>query len=213
VSAAAYLLGSIPFGYLLVKTFRGQDIRLSGSGNIGATNVVRSGAKGLGVATLTLDALKGLLAVWIAAAIANSSYPACANGAACIPRARLMAFAALVAVLGHMFPMWLKFKGGKGVATAIGAFALLFPKSLLVVVVLFFVVVAFTRFISLGSILAALVFPLAASLVEHAPWQGLLFVSLISTLIVVKHHQNIRRLLAGNENRFGVKSTAPGERS
>src|SRR5215469_6383693 len=132
VAAISYLLGSIPFGYLLVKFVRGEDIRLSGSGNIGATNVARSGARGLGALTLLLDVLKGLVAVWIAAALAASSYNRCAGvsevfGLPCIPPLRLMSLAALFAVLGHIFPVWLKFKGGKGVATALGVFALLFP--------------------------------------------------------------------------------------
>src|SRR5207302_417393 len=115
VAAVGYFLGAIPFGFLLVRIFRGEDIRLSGSGNIGATNVARSGAKGLGVVTLALDALKGLLAVWFAFALAHSSYNACPDASPCIPATRLMAAAALAAVLGHIFPVWLKFRGGKGV--------------------------------------------------------------------------------------------------
>src|SRR5205823_10151303 len=125
IIVVAYFLGSIPFGYVLVKTFRGEDIRLTGSGNIGATNVARSGAKGLGLATLLLDALKGTCAVWIAHALGNSIYNLCKSyggDGQCIPVTRLMASAALAAVLGHMFPMWLKFRGGKGVATAVGCF-------------------------------------------------------------------------------------------
>src|SRR5215472_14587490 len=122
VGVIAYLLGSIPFGYLLVRIFRGQDIRQSGSGNIGATNVVRSGAKGLGIATLVLDALKGFIAVAIGGMLANVEYPGvqiCGNPRMALAM-RLMSIAALFAVLGHMFPVWLKFRGGKGVATALG---------------------------------------------------------------------------------------------
>src|SRR5579864_8192119 len=127
VAFVAYMLGSIPFGYILVKIFRGQDIRLSGSGNIGATNVARSGAKGLGLLTLLLDVLKGVSAVGFAWSLARSSFNLCANSGLCAPALRLMSLAALLAVLGHIAPVWLKFKGGKGVATALGVFTLLFP--------------------------------------------------------------------------------------
>jgi glycerol-3-phosphate acyltransferase PlsY len=212
VAAVGYFLGAIPFGFVLVKIFRGEDIRLSGSGNIGATNVARSGAKGLGIATLALDALKGLLAVWFASALGTSAYNSCGTGVSCVPATRLMAAAALAAVLGHIFPVWLKFRGGKGVAVAVGAFGLLFPKALLVALLLFVLVVAITRYVSLGSILAAMIFPVAAHFVEHAKLPSVLLVSAIGALIVMKHSQNIRRLLAGNENRFGSKkSSATGE--
>jgi glycerol-3-phosphate acyltransferase PlsY len=204
VAAIGYFLGAIPFGFLLVKIFRGEDIRLSGSGNIGATNVARSGAKGLGLATLILDALKGFLAVWLASMLGSSAYNSCA-GVPCVSAIRLMAAAALAAVLGHIFPVWLRFSGGKGVAVAVGAFGLLFPKALLVTLVLFVVVVALTRYISLGSILGAIAFPVAAYFVEDAKLPSVLLVSAIGLLIVLKHSQNIRRLLAGNENRFGAK--------
>jgi len=207
LAAVSYLLGSIPFGYLLVKIFRGQDIRLSGSGNIGATNVARSGARGLGLATLLLDVLKGATAVWIAASLAASSYNRCPGepmaGAPCIPALRLMALAGLFAVLGHMFPVWLKFKGGKGVATALGVFALVFPKAVLVSLVVFLVCLVLSRYVSLGSILAAVSFPVAAVFLYRPEWPSLLLVAGISLLVVIKHHQNIRRLMAGNENRFG----------
>jgi glycerol-3-phosphate acyltransferase PlsY len=211
VAAVGYLLGTIPFGFLLVKIFRGQDIRLSGSGNIGATNVARSGAKGLGLVTLILDALKGFLAVWFASFLGSSAYNSC-GATPCVPAIRLMSAAALAAVLGHIFPLWLRFKGGKGVAVAIGAFGLLFPKALLIVLVVFVIVVAISRYVSLGSILGAIIFPLAAYFVEHAKLPSVLLVSAISALIVLKHSGNIRRLLAGNENRFGAKKTpATGE--
>jgi glycerol-3-phosphate acyltransferase PlsY len=207
VAAIAYLLGSIPFGYVLVKFARGEDIRLSGSGNIGATNVARSGAKGLGALTLLLDVLKGAAAVWIAAALAASSYNRCAGvsetfGLPCIPALRLMSLAALFAVLGHIFPVWLKFKGGKGVATALGVFALLFPKAVLIALVIFIVVLGISRYVSLGSILAALAFPVAAYFLYEPPWITLVLTAAVSALVVLKHHQNIRRLVAGTENRF-----------
>src|SRR5215472_854287 len=215
--AVSYLLGSIPFGYLLVKMFRGEDIRLSGSGNIGATNVARSGAKGLGIITLVLDALKGLLAVAHASHWAHThlqhadirlQHPDLESNA--------MAIAALSAVVGHIFPVWLKFKGGKGVATALGVFVLLFPKALLVSLIIFILSVAISRYVSLGSILATISLPIAAYFLEDtahrhqdmrwgADWNTLLPVCATSILIVAKHHENIRRLLAGNENRLGQK--------
>src|SRR2546423_12324252 len=150
VAAVSYMLGAIPFGFLLVKIFRGEDIRLTGSGNIGATNVARLGAKGLGISTLLLDALKGTFAVWFAHALGNSTYNSCSAGTPCIPVLRLMACAALAAVGGHMFPVWVGFRGGQGVATAVGCFFVLFPKAMLISLVFFFVVVVLTRFVSLG---------------------------------------------------------------
>jgi acyl phosphate:glycerol-3-phosphate acyltransferase len=214
VAAVAYLLGSIPFGYLLVKTFRGEDIRLSGSGNIGATNVARSGAKGLGAVTLLLDALKGLVAVWLAAALAGSKYNLCGDfKVSCVPALSLMATAALFAVLGHVFPVWLKFKGGKGVATALGVFTLLFPKAVLVSLAVFIIVVVVSRYVSLGSVLAALAFPAAAYFFYHPDWTSLALTAAVSVAVILKHRQNIRRLLAGTESRFGSKKSSVAEKS
>src|SRR6185369_5389618 len=141
----AYLLGSIPFGYLLVRIFRKQDIRATGSGNIGATNVARSGAKGLGILTLILDALKGFVAVFIAQHIAAPyGFPQAYDIAVC---------AAVAAVLGHCFPVWLGFRGGKGVATALGVFFALVPiTTVLCVLAVFLVIVFFPRYVSLASI-------------------------------------------------------------
>lgn len=212
VAVVAYLLGSIPFGYLLVKVFRGEDIRRSGSGNIGATNVARSGAKGLGAITLLLDALKGALAVFCAWYLAYQNdlfaagYP--------LPEAyRVAATAALFAVAGHVFPVWLKFKGGKGVATALGVFVLLFPWAVLVSLAVFIIVVALTRYVSLGSILATITFPIATwFLYRHrADWVSLLLVAIVGALIVGKHRANIGRLLAGTENRLGGKKVSAAE--
>jgi acyl phosphate:glycerol-3-phosphate acyltransferase len=205
VAAVAYLLGSIPFGYLLVRIFRGEDIRRTGSGNIGATNVARSGAKGLGIATLALDALKGATAVGLAAFLAASKYNLCGDFVEhpCALPLRLMSLAALFAVLGHVFPIWLGFKGGKGVATALGVFCVLFPKAILVALAIFILVVAITRYVSLGSILGAIAFPVAACFMQNADWLSLLLASGVSLIIILKHHQNISRLLAGTENRFG----------
>jgi acyl phosphate:glycerol-3-phosphate acyltransferase len=210
VVTISYLLGSIPFGYLLVRVFRGEDIRQTGSGNIGATNVARSGAKGLGIATLVLDALKGALAVGIASYIANyevrsGAYPTL------IPN-QLMAIAALAAVLGHVFPVWLRFKGGKGVATALGVFCVLFPKAVLVALAVFILVVVITRYVSLGSILGAITFPVAAYFLQGSDWLSLVLASGVSLVIVLKHHQNIQRLLAGTESRFGSSKSQTTEK-
>ena len=202
IAILGYLLGSIPFGYVLVKLFRGEDVRSTGSGNIGATNVARTGSRGLAIATLALDALKGMLAVALAAIIAHSSYNYGLYGFNVEP-ARLMSAAALAAVLGHIFPVWLKFKGGKGVATALGVFLVLFPKAVLVSLAVFIVMVVATRFVSLGSIVGAISFPIAAYFLGTHDWEALLPVVLISLIVVVKHHANIGRLIAGNENRFG----------
>jgi glycerol-3-phosphate acyltransferase PlsY len=202
VAVFSYLLGSIPFGYLLVRIFRGEDIRQTGSGNIGATNVARSGAKGLGIATLALDAIKGAVAVWVAWYIATDELKSSACPCLATPQ-RLMATAALAAVLGHVFPVWLRFKGGKGVATALGVFCVLFPKAILVALAIFILVVAVTRYVSLGSILGAIAFPVAAYFMQNADWLSLLLASGVSLIIVIKHQQNIGRLMAGTESRFG----------
>lgn len=214
VAVMAYLLGSIPFGYLLVRIFRGEDIRLTGSGNIGATNVARSGAKGLGIATLVLDALKGALAVWLAAILAGSRYNLCGDFIAfpCAPALRLMSLAALFAVLGHVFPVWLRFKGGKGVATALGVFCVLFPAAILVALAIFILVVAVTRYVSLGSILGAIAFPAAAYFLQNTDAMSLLLASSVSLIVVLKRHQNIGRLLSGTESRFGAAKAPVAEK-
>jgi len=214
VAVMAYLLGSIPFGYLLVRIFRGEDIRLTGSGNIGATNVARSGAKGLGMATLALDAIKGALAVWLAAVLAGSKYNLCGGffQHPCAPALRLMSLAALFAVLGHVFPVWLRFKGGKGVATALGVFCVLFPAAILVALAIFILVVAVTRYVSLGSILGAIAFPVAAYFLQSTDAISLLLASLVSLIVILKHHQNIGRLLSGTESRFGAAKAAVAEK-
>jgi glycerol-3-phosphate acyltransferase PlsY len=188
----AYLAGSIPFGYLLVRFFRGTDIRQTGSGNIGATNVSRTSPK-LGVITLLLDAAKGLIPVLIARAL----HP---------DHAVLFgALAGFSAVLGHVFPVWLRFRGGKGVATGLGAFICVAPKSLLVMVGVFLAIVAAFRYISLGSVVATLALPLLAWQLDHLVGTPLLLTSAAALLIVIKHRKNIRRLLTGTESRFTLR--------
>lgn len=209
VAISSFLLGSIPFGFLLFRIFRNQDIRKYGSGNIGATNVARSGSKRLAIATLLLDALKGYAAVafahWYAARITDSA-GAYGTGEKLGPDTvlMLMALAALCAILGHMFTPWLGFEGGKGVATAVGAFAAIAPRAVLVSLALFIIVVAITRWVSLGSILGAVAFPLACWLLVPVMRDPIILslIGIASLLIIVKHRPNIRRILAGNENRL-----------
>ena len=198
----AYLLGSIPFGYLLVRFFRKQDIRASGSGNIGATNVVRSGAKGLGIATLLLDLGKAFAAVRIAQHFAPGTPSA--------PVTNLAMAAAITVILGHVFPVWLGFRGGKGVASALGVFLALSPLLSLCLLGVFLAIVLATRYISLGSVVGAASVPLFAAWLipgmSRFVLAGFIFLAL---LVIVKHHQNIGRLLAGTESRFGRrKATA-----
>ena len=191
----AYLLGSIPFGYLLVRFVRQEDVRDTGSGNIGATNVARAGGTTLGVFTLILDAMKGFIAVFVVMQFA----PNTAQGPSTLAIA-----AAVAAVIGHVFPIWLGFRGGKGIATALGVFIALVPLVALSSVGVFALIVAITRFVSLGSIVAAISIPfLAVLLVPHRSTALLLGLSFISLLSIVKHHANIVRLLRGTESRFG----------
>jgi acyl phosphate:glycerol-3-phosphate acyltransferase len=215
IAAASYLLGSIPFGYLLVRIFRGEDVRRSGSGNIGATNVARK-SPALGIFTLLLDALKGSAAVLIGTLLSSTlfhrSLISQVPWQALFPAGKpefvaSAALAALFAVAGHMFPIWLKFRGGKGVATGLGAFLMLAPKSVLLSAFIFLVVVLVFRYVSLGSIVAVAAFPnIALALQEYGNRAiALVMMALTSVLIIVKHRTNISRLLAGTETRVGAK--------
>ncbi len=188
----AYLLGSTPFGYLIVRWQKGIDVRSTGSGSIGATNVMRNlGIAGF-LATFLLDAGKGAVAVMGARRLTDND-------------PRWVAAAAVAAILGHCLPVWLKFRGGKGVATGVGAFLGLGPIALGIVLVIFVLTVALWRFVSLGSILATALFPLALYLVNRPPPPILLGAAASGAIIIGKHHSNIRRLLAGTENRLGRK--------
>jgi glycerol-3-phosphate acyltransferase PlsY len=203
IAVVAYLLGSVPTGYLLIRFFRHQDIRQAGSGNIGATNVLRSGGKGLGAATFLLDMLKGCSAVWLGALLGGLLAPAAA------PR-NMMALAALLAVLGHIFPVWLRFKGGKGVSTSFGVFLVAAPLGALAAIAVFAVVLAISRYVSLASILGAASFPVFACFLVHGP-RPPFFIAVqiaVALIIIVKHHQNISRLLAGTESRLGRRRSA-----
>lgn len=193
-AAAGYLLGSIPFGYMLVRVFYGTDVRSGGSGNIGATNVART-SRWLGIATLLLDAGKGFLAV----VLVRTWFPG--------PRVLLiMTMGAFFAILGHLFPVWLKFRGGKGVATSLGSFALIAPKSVLFAVGVFVIVVAAFRYVSLGSVSSAASFPLVAlGQSEIAGPAQIALLATASALVIWKHRENIARLLAGTESKLWAK--------
>jgi glycerol-3-phosphate acyltransferase PlsY len=194
----AYLLGSIPFGYLLVRLFVGGDVRETGSGGTGATNVTRRAGKGVGVLTLLFDLLKGVAAVLIARSLLGPDGVArwwvCAAGAA--------------AVLGHVFPVWLRFRGGKGVATGLGVFLVLAPLATLCAALVFVLVVWLWRYVSLGSIVAAALLPVAVwslsalGVSDRAPLPLLVLSILGAALIVFMHRANIRRLLRGEESKL-----------
>ncbi len=185
----AYLLGGIPFGFLLVKLTRGTDVRESGSGNIGATNVLRTTGRAAGVATLALDIAKGFVAVWLAAKLTEDA-------------PEWTSLAALAVMAGHAFPVFLKFQGGKAVATFIGAFAYLTPLPLAAVLLLFVVTVAVTRYISAASILAAATFPFGVWIILHPPVQVTIAAFIAGAFIVYRHKSNWSRLRAGTENVF-----------
>jgi len=187
----AYLLGAVPFAYLLVRLTTGSDVRESGSGNVGATNALRSN-KLAGILTLVCDAGKGALAVWLASRFGTEHW--------------IALVAAILAIVGHAFPIFLGFRGGKGVATGCGAFLLLAPRAVLAVCLLFVVVVALSRYVSLGSIAAAALFPVCALLFGYEMpviWSSFLG----GMFIVARHHRNIRRILSGEESRFSLRST------
>ncbi|HEX9638786.1 MAG TPA: glycerol-3-phosphate 1-O-acyltransferase PlsY [Acidobacteriota bacterium] len=186
----AYLLGSIPFGYLLFRVRRGEDIRRHGSGNIGATNVARTLGTGAGLITLLLDAGKGALAV--VALRGLGSEPA------------WLAAGAVAALVGHAFPLFLRFRGGKSVAVALGVFSVLTPLAIVPALGVFVLVLLGARFVSLASVLASLSLPLWAWGLHYPP-PIVIGGALCAALIVIKHHENWRRLLAGTEHRFELR--------
>ena len=191
--AVSYLLGSIPFGYILIRLFLKQDIRESGSGNTGATNVARE-AKGLGALTLLLDLAKAVAAILFARYLLPGNFD-------------LQVAAAVAVIVGHVYPVWLSFRGGKGVACAIGVFLLLCPKAALGIFVIFLIVVLLTRYVSLASIVGAAAFPLFGFyFVRNASPLAIFGFLFIPALIIWKHRSNIARLLAGTESRFGRSS-------
>jgi glycerol-3-phosphate acyltransferase PlsY len=188
----AYLLGSIPFGYLIVKIKKGVDVRSIGSGNIGATNVLRAAGRLGALLTLVLDVAKGYLAVLLASDFTQNTTSA-------------VALSAIAAIAGHMFPIYLKFQGGKGVATGVGIFLYLATVPLLFALAVFVITVLLSRYVSLGSILGAAAFPVFYYLLEssnnRSPW--VLFAAFFcSSLIIIKHHENIQRLFTGTERKL-----------
>jgi glycerol-3-phosphate acyltransferase PlsY len=197
IPVAAYLLGSIPFGVILTKLFGAGDVRKVGSGNIGATNVARAAGLLAGILTLVLDVAKGAAAVLLAERFSND-------------KATWMMIAALAVLLGHCFPVWLKFKGGKGVATAAGVFAALCPLACLAAVILFVLVVIFWRYVSLGSISAAAAMPLLIYFLwapHHAPPLVITIGTLaVAVLVIYKHDGNLQRLVEGVEPKFSFST-------
>ena len=186
----AYLLGSIPFGYLLVRWQRGVDVRRTGSGSIGATNVMRSlGGVGF-AATFLLDVGKGTMAVWLAGRLTGND-------------PRWLGAAAVAAVVGHCYPVWLGFRGGKGVATGVGVFIGLAPLPVVMVLGIFVVLLAIFRYVSLGSIIATAAFPFLVHFVNHAPRPITAGAAGGALLIIAKHYANIQRLIVGTERRVG----------
>jgi glycerol-3-phosphate acyltransferase PlsY len=197
----AYLLGSIPFGYLIVRWQKGVDVRDTGSGSTGATNVMRNlGIVGF-VATFILDVGKGTAAVLLASRLTSGDarwFPLSGDP-------RWIAAASVAAILGHCFPVWLKFHGGKGVATGVGVFIALAPAQVALVLVIFALVVAIWRYISLGSIIATAAFPLLVYFMKHPPLPIVLGAAGSALIIIAMHHANIGRLLRGTENKVGKK--------
>jgi glycerol-3-phosphate acyltransferase PlsY len=192
---AGYLLGSIPFGLLFGHLAGAGDVRRIGSGNIGATNVLRTGRKGLAAATLAADILKGWLPVALGYAWLGPD---------------VAVLAGLGAVVGHCFPVWLKFRGGKGVATATGVIAALTPLLVLMLIGVFAAVLAASRFVSMASLAAAVLAPLLAYLLGEV--QAAELYVLLAVIVVWRHADNIRRLLAGRENRFEWRRRSQRER-
>lgn len=197
----AYLLGSIPFGYIIVKLSSGIDVRQVGSGNIGATNVLRASSRWAAIVTLLLDGAKGYVAVALARLMIDD------------PSRTWEAAAAAAAISGHIFTIFLRFRGGKGVATGCGAFLAIAPRAVLATLVLFVIVVALSRYVSLGSIVAAAAFPLWLYFYSE-PTPVLIGGILGAAMIIAKHHGNIRRLIEGTERVFAIRETGPrrGER-
>lgn len=185
----AYLVGGVPFGYLLVRWKTGQDVRALGSGNIGATNVARTTGKLIGILTLLLDIGKGWLAVWLMAQY-GSAEP------------MWLALAGLTVILGHAFPVFLKFQGGKAVASFVGAFLYLAPLPLLAITVVFAAIVWRTRYVSLGSIVGAAMAPVAVWMIDH-PSDWIVLAALVGGVFIIwRHRGNLIRLRAGTENKL-----------
>jgi glycerol-3-phosphate acyltransferase PlsY len=205
--ALAYLVGSIPFSFLVVRLVAGRDLRQEGSHNVGATNVARTAGRGAGIVALLLDIAKGYAAVVLARWLTGQGgWPFPAGTAAWESREFWIALAGLVAVLGHMYPVWLKFHGGKGVATAAGVFLALSPIVVAGALLVFAIVLLVFRFVSLASIVTAAAIPvLLRFLVQGAPFWHIVISIAIAIAVIAKHHSNISRLVRGTERRLGQK--------
>lgn len=205
--ALAYLIGSIPFSFLVAKLFAGKDVRMHGSRNVGATNVARTAGKGAGVLALLFDLAKGYGAVMLARyLVSRPEWPFDAGVQPWQSREMWIALAGLIAVLAHMFPVWLRFHGGKGVATAAGVVLALDPRVFVASLLVFAIVVLAFRMVSLASILTAASIPILFRFVAHdAPfWRTVLSIG-IALAVILKHHENIARLVQGTERRLGRK--------
>ncbi|HET7712858.1 MAG TPA: glycerol-3-phosphate 1-O-acyltransferase PlsY [Thermoanaerobaculia bacterium] len=207
VVVVAYLLGSIPFSFLVVKAVAGADIRQHGSRNVGATNVARMFGRAPGIVALLLDLAKGVAAVMLARwMVARPGWPIAADpgGGPLQSREFWIAIAALTAVVGHMYPLWLRFHGGKGVATAAGAFLAMEVRVVAAALIVFVIVLIASRFVSLASIISAATIPLFFRfLTPNAPLWHVLISIVIAILVILKHHSNIARMARGKERRMG----------
>lgn len=206
---SAYVIGSIPFSFLVVRMFAGADIRKHGSGNVGATNVMRNFGKWPGLLALVLDIAKGFLAIVVARRIVAqfiTSFPVHLGDPSSHSQPSFwIGLAALVAVLGHIFPLWLKFRGGKGVATATGVFLAIDPRTILMSMIVFAIVILATRYVSLASMLAAAAIPLLMRFATNQLFWIVIFSIVIAVIIILKHHSNIARLSRGEERKLGQR--------
>ncbi len=196
IVAGAYLLGSIPSAYIVVRLIKGSDIRRTGSGNVGATNTVRAAGWSAGVLVALMDIAKGVVPVLV---MKHWN-----------PEARWLGAAAVAAVVGHCFPVWLRFKGGKGVATALGAFATLAPWAVLCAAGVWIVLLGLRRIVSLASVVAVASFPVFASLVQGMPFDGVVATVVVALIVIFRHLGNLKRLAAGTEPRLGENHTHDG---
>ena len=205
--ALAYVIGSIPFSFLVARAFSGKDVRLEGSGNVGATNVARTAGRGAGVLALLLDLVKGYAVVAVARwLVSQKQWPFAPGVQPWESREMWIALAGLIAVLAHMFPVWLRFHGGKGVATAAGVLLALDPRVFAAAVLVFAIVVLLSRMVSLASIVTAATIPLLFRFVGHeSPFWRIVVSIGIALAVILKHHSNIARLAAGTERKLGRK--------
>lgn len=204
----SYLIGSIPFSYLVARIASGADIRQAGSRNVGATNVARTAGRGAGILALLLDLTKGYVAIELARwVVSRPDWPfAAVSPSPLHSRVMWIALAGLIAVLGHMFPVWLRFHGGKGVATAAGVFLALDPIVIVAAAIVFIIALLTTRFVSLASILSAASVPIFFRFLAHdAPFWRIVISIVIAIVVITKHHSNIARLTQGTERRMGER--------